>query len=138
VSGVLTAQAAILQALWNPGYGLQIADRIRRSTAGRVRVRLGSLYPALRDLQRRGLVRSWEIAGARGRPRTYYELTRKGIAVAAADREGLRRLTASSVNPPSTETLARMSERLRRCASVSRFVLQLQRGMREATSRQGR
>jgi PadR family transcriptional regulator PadR len=134
----VTARAAILQALRNPGYGLQIATRIRRCTDGRVRLRLGSLYPALRELQRRGLVRSWNVAGAKGRPRTYYELTAKGIAAAAAEREALEGLIGRERRAPSAETIALMSERLRRCVSVSAFVLKLQRGMREATRRQGR
>ena len=83
-------------------------------------------------------MRSWNVAGAKGRPRTYYELTAKGIAAAAAEREALEGLIGRERRAPSAETIALMSERLRRCVSVSAFVLKLQRGVREATRRQGR
>ena len=75
-----SAKAALLQALTTgPGYGLELLERISDRTGDRVRLRLGSLYPALRALQQEGLVRSWDRSRRRGRPRRYYELTIKGI-----------------------------------------------------------
>ena len=43
----LNARTAVLLALDRPGYGLQIIERVRVHTAGRIRLRLGSVYPAL-------------------------------------------------------------------------------------------
>ena len=64
------AKAALLQALaTGPGYGLELLERIRDRTGDLVRIHLGSLYPALRALKREGLVRSWDGARQRGRPR---------------------------------------------------------------------
>lgn len=134
----LSARAAILLALSRPGYGLQIIDRIRGQTAGRVRLRLGSVYPALRKLQGQGLVTSWEVpASGRGRPRRYYELTLKGVAAAAAQRKALEGLLGAAVVIPSAKTVAQMRDRLRDCAKVSAFVLELRRRMLETVERGG-
>jgi PadR family transcriptional regulator PadR len=122
----LNARTAILLALDRPGYGLQIIDRVRHQSAGHIRLRLGSVYPALSRLERSRLVRSWEVpAPGRGRRRRYYELTGKGVAAARAEREALQGLMGAAVAGPSTEEIARMRQRLRECADVSAFVLDL-------------
>lgn len=78
----VTARAALLQALLDgPGYGLELTERIAARTNGRVALRDGSVYPALRAMEREGLLRSWESAplpDRGGRPRRYYELTAEG------------------------------------------------------------
>src|SRR5204863_4781388 len=89
----LNARTAVLLALDRPAYGLQIIGRIHLHSAGRIRLRLGSVYPALRDLRARGLVRSWGAANPkRGRRRVYYELTSEGMAVAREQREAIQGL----------------------------------------------
>jgi PadR family transcriptional regulator PadR len=126
----LGARAAILLGLSRPGYGLQIIDRIRDETGGRVRLRLGSVYPALRDLEKQRLVRSWEVPSARGgRRRRYYELTLKGVAAADVQRQVLRDLLGGRTEVLRPEAIARMRDRLGECAAVSAFVIDLRRRM---------
>lgn len=58
----LTVKATLLQALLEgPCYGQQLIALVHDRTGGRVRLGEGSLYPALRALEREGLVRSWDI-----------------------------------------------------------------------------
>jgi DNA-binding PadR family transcriptional regulator len=132
---LLNARTAILLALDRPGYGLQLIDRVYDQTGARVRLRLGSVYPALSDLERKRLVRSWEgPAPRRGRRRRYYELTAKGVAAARAEREALQSLLGTALKGPTANELARMREGLRECAAVSAFVLDLQRRLAKAGS----
>ena len=129
----LNARTAVLLALDRPGYGLQIIERVRQHTAGRIRLRLGSVYPALRDLGSRGLVRSWGAPHPkRGRRRLYYELTPKGVATARAEREAIQGLLLPARNAPRAQELARMRDRLRECVTLSAFVLDLRRRTGEA------
>src|SRR5688572_14726934 len=94
----LSARAALLHALRMPGYGLDLMARVRRGTGGSIRLRGGSVYPALRALEAQGLVRSTSVNGAgRGRPRQYYELTAAGVRAAAVQRAGLLRFL---LDPP--------------------------------------
>jgi PadR family transcriptional regulator PadR len=135
MKGPLTARAAILLSLDRPGYGLQIIERLRKQTDGRVRLRLGSVYPALRALEKSGLVRSWEIPALKGgRRRRYYELTLRGVAAAGAERELLGNLLGPAAEAPGPEAVRQMRERLDECAAVSAFVLDLRRRMLEATA----
>jgi DNA-binding PadR family transcriptional regulator len=130
----LSAKAALLQALAIPGYGLELVERIRHQSARLVQLRPGSIYPALRALERRHLVTSRADASHRavGRPARYYELTLKGVALATAQREALGVFFRQGRHdPPSVGQVRLMRERLRRCAQVSGFVLKL----RGATAR---
>ena len=129
----LSARTAVLLALDRPGYGLRIIERVRQHTAGRIRLRLGSVYPALRDLGGQGLVRSWDAPHPkRGRRRRYYELTPKGVAAARAEREAIQGLLPPARNVPPAQELAGMRDRLRACVALSAFVLDLRRRTREA------
>lgn len=82
----MNASAALLQALLEgEGYGLDLIERVRLRTRGAIRLLHGSVYPALRALEREGLLRSFSGESARetgGRPRRYYELTAKGRRLA--------------------------------------------------------
>jgi DNA-binding PadR family transcriptional regulator len=128
----LNARTAVLLALDRPGYGLQIIERVRQHTGGHVRLRLGSVYPALRRLREQGLVRSWGAPNPkRGRRRLYYELTPKGVDAARAEREAIQGLLPVPNTPPARE-LARMRDRLRECAELSAFILELRRRTLEA------
>ncbi len=86
----ITARAAILQALIEgDAFGLEIIERVQDRTGGRVRLHQGSIYPALRSLEREGLVESYEsdpVPERGGRPRRYYYLTAEGVAAADGER----------------------------------------------------
>jgi len=127
----LNSRTAILLALRNPAYGLQIVDRIARRTADRIRPGLGSVYPALRELERRRLLRSWTVpAAGGGRPRRYYELTPKGVSAAAAEEELVAGLLGRE-NDTTPPDVRKMAERVRECARLSGFVLDLRRRLTE-------
>jgi DNA-binding PadR family transcriptional regulator len=130
----LSARAALLQALTHPGHGTELIRRIASRTRGRVRLHQGSVYRALRDLERRGLVRMRTVrSGRAGRPRRYYELTPGGVAVAEAERNALADLVAERPGPtPSPVERDLMRERIKRCAELSALVLDLRRRVREA------
>jgi PadR family transcriptional regulator PadR len=100
---MLNPRTALLQALISgQGYGLELAERVRDRSRGKTNLGQGTLYPALRALEREGLVRSWEAdpTPARGgRPRVYYELTAKGAKAAQEEREALVALAAWEGSP---------------------------------------
>jgi PadR family transcriptional regulator PadR len=133
----LNAKAALLHVLDDPGHGLDLIRRVQLKTGGRVRLKQGSVYPALRQLQDEGLVRSWKGRSARGgggRPRTYYELTLKGVRASTLLKRTLADLgQAPASAPPTAEQIEQMQERLRLCAEVSAFCMELRR----AALRQG-
>lgn len=87
----VSAKAALLQALiTGPGFGLDLIERVKERTKGAVSLHQGSIYPALRALEREGLLRSWdgETTPERGgRPRRYYELTAEGRRAAYRDQQ---------------------------------------------------
>lgn len=87
----LNAKTALLQVLgFGDGYGLELIERVKDRTDGRVILHQGSVYPALRALERQGLVESYEgkpIPERGGRPRIYYTLTREGRGVAREQHE---------------------------------------------------
>jgi DNA-binding PadR family transcriptional regulator len=131
----LSARAALLQALMVPGYGLELIERVRRGSGGRVRLRMGSVYPALQALERGGLVRRRAVRlQGRGRPRRYYELTVAGVRAAAEQRDALLGLLVSAPQEAPTDFDA-MRERLRACSDLSSAVLRLEGGVRAATNR---
>lgn len=61
-----------------PGYGLSLVERVCAHTNGKMRLSSGSLYPALRALEREGKLESYEgvvEVPERGyRPRRYYRI----------------------------------------------------------------
>lgn len=58
-------------------YGYEITQHIKETSAGKILIKEGSLYPALHKLEADGLVTSEELAVG-GRTRKYYKLTKKG------------------------------------------------------------
>ena len=86
----ITAKAALLQALIRgPSFGLDLIDRVRQQTGGRLSLNNGSVYPALRALEREGLVKSYEgetTPERGGRPRRYYKITGQGQKAAMENR----------------------------------------------------
>lgn len=83
---LLDTRTALLQALISKeGYGLELIERVRTLTQGKVTLLQGRVYPLLRDLERDGLLRSYEgnpLPERGGRPRRYYELTAEGRRIA--------------------------------------------------------
>jgi len=61
-----------------PMYGYEMLQEAELRSASAFRLKEGTLYPALRQMERAGLVRAtWRESDA-GRPRKYYSLTPKG------------------------------------------------------------
>jgi len=58
-----------------PAYGYELATRFRKMTRGHIKVSFGTIYPFLRRMERRGMIKSSrdERLG-----RVYYLLTSKG------------------------------------------------------------
>jgi DNA-binding PadR family transcriptional regulator len=59
-----------------PAYGYELAARFSKMSGGHMKVSYGTIYPFLRRMERRGVIRSRkdEKTG-----RVYYELTQRGI-----------------------------------------------------------
>jgi PadR family transcriptional regulator PadR len=78
----VSAKAALLQVLISgEGYGLDLIERVKTRTKGAVVLGAGSVYPALRELEREGLVESYTADASPergGRPRVYYRITADG------------------------------------------------------------
>ena len=101
---MVTARTAILQALrQGPGYGRLLMRRVSAATGGRASLAPGSVYPALKALEKARLVRKWTVIAGRargGRARTYYELTVEGIREAEAEAAALAGITLGGGPPP--------------------------------------
>lgn len=92
----ISTQSALLQALVEgKSYGLELIERVKTRTNGAVSLHQGSVYPALRELESEGLVKSFEADPTPergGRPRRYYELTAEGLRTAKEDRKAVTAL----------------------------------------------
>jgi PadR family transcriptional regulator PadR len=86
----VTAKAAILSVLMSgKSFGLEIIDKVKERTNGNIALNEGSVYPALKAMEREGLLRSFDgdpIPERGGRPRRYYELTGEGRRAATEQR----------------------------------------------------
>lgn len=74
-------------------HGLEVLRRLQEAGCGALRLKEGSLYPALYRLENAGLVEAaWEeeTRGRRGARRRIYHLTRKGTRALADGREEWR------------------------------------------------
>ena len=70
-----------------PLHGYAIMEALQDRSGGEIDLPTGTLYPALRRLERAGYLQSeWSTVG--GRQRRTYELTKAGLAVLGAEREG--------------------------------------------------
>ncbi|MGH9476647.1 MAG: PadR family transcriptional regulator [Terriglobales bacterium] len=74
-------------------HGWAITERIQQVSSEALRVKQGSLYPALHRLERKGLLKAHWGASEANRRAKYYELTRKGRERLQAETELWRRLT---------------------------------------------
>jgi PadR family transcriptional regulator, regulatory protein PadR len=69
-----------------PRHGYAVIEALRDASGGELDLPTGTVYPALRRLERMGYLRSsWSEVG--GRKRRTYELTRAGRGALATDRE---------------------------------------------------
>ena len=76
---VETAVLSVLEL--TEAHGLEIVKRIEAAGSGALRLKEGSLYPALYRLEQAGLIKArWEgkNTGRRGARRRFYKLTPKG------------------------------------------------------------
>src|SRR5689334_12399167 len=90
---LIDVRTALLQSLMQgDSYGLELIQRIKNDTGGRARLLEGRVYPALRELEAEGLLKSYEgeqLPERGGRPRIYYKLTAEGRRTARADAKAL-------------------------------------------------
>ncbi len=119
--GVLTARAAILQALERPGSGKEVMARVAARSKGAIQIQCGSVYPTLHRLEREGLVRGWTERRGRGRPRRNYELTESGIRVADQIRQALRAFVAPTPPRAGERALRQMAAGIQGCEEASRL-----------------
>ena len=90
-----TLDLLILRTISNePLHGWAISERLQQVSSDALRVRQGSLYPALHRLERQGwIVASWG-ASENNRRAKYYDLTKKGRKQLEVEREAWEKLTA--------------------------------------------
>jgi PadR family transcriptional regulator PadR len=74
---------AVLDQAREPLYGYQIAKILEEDTGQDLTMRQGSLYPALRSLERSGMLVSEVEPSSSGPPRRYYRITPGGRTVLA-------------------------------------------------------
>ena len=67
-------------------HGYEIGKLIEQRSAGRLRFRIGSLYPILCRLEAKGLITGRWVEKAGERRRRYYKLTAEGRKMLAAER----------------------------------------------------
>lgn len=70
-------------------YGYELAERFRKITGGHIKVSYGTIYPFLRRMERRGVIKSRRDKSS---GRVYYEFTQRGRRV----REQLSKTTKES------------------------------------------
>jgi DNA-binding PadR family transcriptional regulator len=77
-------------------YGYELLSQLRNTTDGAIDLPEGTVYPALRRLERDGLIAGrWVEVGSAPR-RRYYALTLKGQTALAAGRHEWRRFSAAA------------------------------------------
>jgi len=91
-----TLDLLILKTLaLEPQHGWAISERLHQISSETLRIRQGSLYPALHRLQRRGWIRARWATSENNRRAKYYELTRRGLAQLRAQTEAWQKLAAT-------------------------------------------
>lgn len=90
---MLDTNIALLQALVSgESYGLELIERVRAASNGKVILLQGRVYPVLRELEEEGLLTSFDGEPQKdrgGRPRRYYRLTAAGRRAAVGDAKAL-------------------------------------------------
>ena len=78
-----------------PQHGWAISERLHQVSSATLRVRQGSLYPALHRLERGGWIKARWGTSDNNRRAKYYELTKKGQARLEAETSTWLRLSAA-------------------------------------------
>ena len=76
-------------------YGFEIFQEASRRSAKAFEFKEGTLYPALHQLEKRGLLKSQWRTGDTGRERKYYSLTAKGRKAASDYEKQWHKLTGA-------------------------------------------
>ncbi len=91
-----TLDLLILKSLaLGPRHGWAVAERIGQVSSDVLRVRQGSVYPALHRLERRGWIKARWGTSDNNRRAKYYELTKTGAKRLEAETSTWRRLVAA-------------------------------------------
>ena len=102
-----TLDFIILQTLrWGPRHGYGIAQMIRASSNGALRIETGSLYPALHRLAKKKWVAAEWTTSESGQRVRVYTLTpggRKQLAAESSKWERLAEAIAALMQPPAQE-----------------------------------
>lgn len=133
-TSLTTGTVLLVELLRGPGYGFDLIERVRVRSGGRIQLRQGVVYPALRELSRRQWLRSWSVTTpGSGRPRTYHELTPKGLALAQAHRDTIAGFAAKAKpSRPTGRELEEMRKRLFQCGEVAEAAMWLRRAGKAA------
>ena len=93
LQGTLTL--LVLRALEarGPSHGYALCGHIQSASSELLRVEEGSLYPALHRMQQEGWLKSSWGSTEKGRKAKFYEITKRGRAQLATERESWDRLT---------------------------------------------
>jgi PadR family transcriptional regulator PadR len=78
-----------------PQHGWAISERIQQISSDVLRVKQGSLYPALHRLERQGWIKAKWGASENNRRAKFYELTRGGRKQLQAEESAWQKLTAA-------------------------------------------
>lgn len=76
-------------------HGWGISERIQQVSSEALRIKQGSLYPALHRLERRGWIKAKWGASDHNRRAKYYELTKAGCKQLETEESSWRKLTAA-------------------------------------------
>ncbi len=91
-----TLELLILRTLApGPRHGWGIGERIAQVSSEILRVKQGSLYPALHRMERRKLLRAFWAPSESNRRAKYYELTARGRAKLEAEAADWRRIAGA-------------------------------------------
>jgi PadR family transcriptional regulator PadR len=91
-----TLDLLILKTLaLEPQHGWGISERIQQVSSEALRIKQGSLYPALHRLERRGWIKAKWGPSDHNRRAKYYELTKAGRKQLEAEESAWRKLTAA-------------------------------------------
>ncbi len=91
-----TLDLLILKTLaLEPQHGWAISERIQQISREVLRVRQGSLYPALHRLERRGWIKAHWSVSENNRKAKYYALTQAGRKQLETDADAWRKLSTA-------------------------------------------
>lgn len=76
-------------------YAYEMLQEADRRSAQTFRLKEGTLYPALHQMERSGILKARWLDGPSGRPRKYYSLTAKGKRQAASKRRQWASISAA-------------------------------------------